>query len=1194
MRIRQIDLRCFGRFTDRVITLPDDLGVHVLHGPNEAGKTTLLDAITYTLHGMPAGASKEPKYDFEHATTKLRTGLELVDDDGRVVNVLRRRGNKGTVLDPASDTASEPLAAQLDRLLRGVPKDVWINKHGLSRQRLRAGAKAMLDGKGSAEDALVAASGVVIVRQVLREIRDRREALLKSTGRSGLISDAAAEFGDATKAIKQATAAARRVEADIAERGRRRSERERTAASVRAVEAELAQLDALVAALGVLLEREQLEARVAAIEPPTFPWERADSDELAAVTQELDQHLALVRRLQARREELAAKLDSLTVDPRLGDAHEQSMALSQRVEKVRDARGQLPLLEAGVHSGQEQLARALAAVDAAADATADATSLLAAVDALPTSAQRADVAARADEGRTLLSKLEEETVRLRQADRALAEAEQAVRELGDGTLVDPARLSALLETAAGINLAKWRELRESIGARRHALELQARALPGCDLDVDGVRALALPAQAGEAAIVRRIEELDRELARASEELDNARAKRERHEAELQELLRERDVPDPAELRRLRAARDEAWQVIRDGVEGRSTEQLDEAAGSIPAFEQSLEGADRFADGLTAHGELLGQVTQLRRKLEEEDERIPRYAAQLDSLTAQRAELLAGEWTALWASAGIEAGSPEAMAELRSRIDDVRACAVSLETDETYVRTDATQIDDVGRELSAALGEPIAADAPPVDATRLEALVHDARARRDAATKGEQERAGAVAAASVARRTAQQAARDRDELQARLDAWQAGWRTHVAALGLPADATPDMARARIGELAEVDAHAGELRRTLQARKQATLLVEEFDGAVATLVAQLGDAAPDTADLAPEAALARVCRSIDEARATAGQQGDCRAQLEQLDADLADARAGLQDVERRSARLDERVGGIDRDELLRVDGRWRERADLLAQVEAIDTQLMHDTRMRVADLVELRAGDDAPRLAERRAELEMRRLHQQEQLDAVDAELNELSERIGAVMSSDELARAQQQRADALARLELLVPEYRQLALQEHLLERFLADASKDDLGPLLTLAGDYFARLTCGRYLRLATEVDDGGQVRVLGVRPERGDGDGVESVTVEGMSEGTRDQLFLALRLAKLVLDAQAGGERMPLVVDDILLTFDDERSAATMELLGDVSQHIQVIFLTHHQHLVDLAAQTIPAERLGAISLVEATPAAG
>jgi len=72
------------------------------------------------------------------------------------------------------------------------------------------------------------------------------------------------------------------------------------------------------------------------------------------------------------------------------------------------------------------------------------------------------------------------------------------------------------------------------------------------------------------------------------------------------------------------------------------------------------------------------------------------------------------------------------------------------------------------------------------------------------------------------------------------------------------------------------------------------------------------------------------------------------------------------------------------------------------------------------------------------------------------------------------------------------------------------------------------------------------------------------------MSDGTRDQLYLALRVASLEKYMDAN-EPMPFIVDDILIRFDDERAMAALNILSDLSKKTQVLFMTHHARLVEL-----------------------
>ena len=80
---------------------------------------------------------------------------------------------------------------------------------------------------------------------------------------------------------------------------------------------------------------------------------------------------------------------------------------------------------------------------------------------------------------------------------------------------------------------------------------------------------------------------------------------------------------------------------------------------------------------------------------------------------------------------------------------------------------------------------------------------------------------------------------------------------------------------------------------------------------------------------------------------------------------------------------------------------------------------------------------------------------------------------------------------------------------------------------------------------------------------------------VEGLSDGSRDQLYLALRLAALHHHMGAH-EPMPLILDDLLITFDDDRTRAILPQLAALAKRAQIFLFTHHNHLIDLCRETL------------------
>jgi uncharacterized protein YhaN len=196
-----------------------------------------------------------------------------------------------------------------------------------------------------------------------------------------------------------------------------------------------------------------------------------------------------------------------------------------------------------------------------------------------------------------------------------------------------------------------------------------------------------------------------------------------------------------------------------------------------------------------------------------------------------------------------------------------------------------------------------------------------------------------------------------------------------------------------------------------------------------------------------------------------------------------------------------------------------------------------------------------------------------VDRLDPEMNRLSQIIGqrqtqlaAMDGGARAAEIQDQVESKAATLRRLVHRYAQVKVAERVLRRAVDRYREEHQSPVVSLASDYFRCLTLGSFDGLRADSDDGGRPVLVGVRP------GGQRLGVARMSSGSRDQLFLALRLATLVWRARSG-EPMPLILDDILINFDDRRSRATLELFAEISATTQIILFTHHRRIIEEAA---------------------
>ncbi len=118
---------------------------------------------------------------------------------------------------------------------------------------------------------------------------------------------------------------------------------------------------------------------------------------------------------------------------------------------------------------------------------------------------------------------------------------------------------------------------------------------------------------------------------------------------------------------------------------------------------------------------------------------------------------------------------------------------------------------------------------------------------------------------------------------------------------------------------------------------------------------------------------------------------------------------------------------------------------------------------------------------------------------------------------------------------------------------------------LRRASGFLEQLTLGHYQRVWTPLD----AETLLVDTAEG-----KTLTVEKLSRGTREQLFLCLRLALVQTYFSDRGVQLPLVLDDVLVNFDSRRAEAAGRVLRKfASAGQQIMLFTCHEHIAAMFA---------------------
>jgi uncharacterized protein YhaN len=254
---------------------------------------------------------------------------------------------------------------------------------------------------------------------------------------------------------------------------------------------------------------------------------------------------------------------------------------------------------------------------------------------------------------------------------------------------------------------------------------------------------------------------------------------------------------------------------------------------------------------------------------------------------------------------------------------------------------------------------------------------------------------------------------------------------------------------------------------------------------------------------------------------------------------------------------------------------------------ESSLLDDLGMSPGDYEAALAGRDRATLVSAITDLEQVITTQRQQLTEYRDEHTGLKVALNAMANSSDAAKARQKLEEGVATLNDRVAQWRDLRIAERCLEQAI-ERMKGEVGEKpFDRAGQFFRRMTNDRYTNL--DVDwESGQVFFRVKRLDLGSPIDLQNEEARGLSEGTSDQLWMALRLAAIEarVDQMIAAKMhpMPIIIDDALLTFDDQRAVSAMQILAELGEKTQVIVFTHHPHLAQLAT-----EQLGhTVSLIE------
>ncbi|WP_454887750.1 AAA family ATPase [Sphingomonas oryzagri] len=1140
MRFRQLELVRYGGFADRMFDFGDGRpDLHLIVGPNEAGKSTTLQAIGDFLFGIHPQSSQNWRY--EYGQLRLRA---LIEHDGQLLDITRRKGNRDTLLTAdGAPFATDPLA----QLLGGMDRAGFERMFGLDHAKLRQGGESILGGRDdAARITLEAGTGVSHIGKELSRLTDAASELFKPGGQNPPVNRLMRERLEALAQVRQTSIS----DADWTQSRQRRTQAEERRAALideaEALDREHSRLDRVGRARAPSARLANARAELAKLEAmPELPLGAA-----ARLTTDRAERLTAA--------ELKVQLDAdlKRVDASMAGVETPGSILTQReqIEALEERRPVIAQAAIDLERRRTELKRIDARI-----AAARAEAKIAPEASLPSAGWRKRAAAHVEASRQAKSR---EAICVKERAKLIRERERLRRDRW--LISDDAGVVELTAALARLPTDSEQRLEDARTGADRKQSLTAERLAGLAPwrgSATSLRELLPPTEA-EAAEIRRAGEAALAGATAArKDAETAEASAIRAEAKLKSLVAAGVLPTPETVAAARELRDGHVRDARARLVAPRMADDEEAgralAGAVGEADQLADRRDAEAARVAEYALMIVAADEAKALVTVSTTRELKYREELkqieDGWYARLAAVgfvrsilpadLAGWLTKRSAALEMERDSlaaEQAYGVLNSRIEDALSGIAGA-----YATCGSGTIAPDDPALVRRANDRVV-ELSGIAATRVR-LDEEASSVEDALTELEEE--------------------DDDLAQARAVLVEELKRL-IHEAGLPGDANETSVADALEALGQVNEDIGSrdsLQRQVSGIEQDRTVFEA--GLIEVLavigIGSEGEAVNQTRQLA--ISLRTAVRSEETLATHIIERARLAGKLERVQRRLENAGASIAEMMQLAGvvsepEMDQIIVNIGQRDAARVVER-----DALGELAGTDNGVGLDAL--ALEIAALSTEEEAAA----RARIEDRRREVAAEREVVGRTLHAADDEADRAASESVAADAQQAATDTTAALAQAAEDHIQAATAAALLRWMLDRHRATNQAPLIARAGALFSQVTGGAFTGLTIGYANDDRPVILAKRANGSE------VGVEALSEGTRDQLYLALRLGSI--EGRAGAGALPIVCDDLLITADDARSAALLKVLAAAAEHSQVIVFSHHAHLIEVAQRSIGAD---------------
>jgi uncharacterized protein YhaN len=1144
MRISRLDLTRYGCFTNQQIVFnsrqdrkPD---LHIIYGRNEAGKSTLLNAYMDLLFGI----GTQTPFGFLHPYNTMRIGalLEFLDGEQEFIRIKKPQGS---LLNNAERPIGEGL---IQRELGGLDRERYRTMFSLDDASLQEGGQSILANKGDLGVLLFSASaGLADLGQRLVEVRNTAETFYKFHAKKGELRDLKTQLDEIKAQRTQLDMQASAYAELIKTRDRLQKEYKEAIEGEGRTSARIAEINRLLLALPEAAELKHLQTQLSLLQSlPKAPasW----TTDLELLKKEEAVQAAEESRIERDLARVQTEIDALTVD-------EIALGVQTEMGRFKELRSR--------------------SVGSAVDLPAKREERIACkgtIDGILVRMERANeenpehLILRVSKSGSLqrlieswsgvASKQQTATEERKKAEIALSLAKVSGLNLPGSCEAEIASLSDLLREVSTIDYARKVSLaQKALNTARSKQDQQLKLLAPWSGTVDELLAMECPSieqvQSSKAGLSDAAEKVDR----LDAEYDRLNTEREEIELQLGAISAATGVLSDQELKEIRQERDAAWLKHKHDL------QVD----SAQVFEDTLQHHDEAIDNrfthlseTEKHRQLQVRFAYLQASLVPAQQKLDTASEAYKQMCDRIAEKVVKISPSL-ASFSTDLVNLETWLSRRDKAIEYWESVVAAR----QIKTDA-DIELAG--ITTSLAEALAKVGRQVpQGSDIIELIDTARQVTSEFDKQQATRKRiAELEESVIERQREEA-----EAQKHIDVWESNWAEACSSCWIGDFSLPtiDTVREILAELPRLQTELTELKnidRRIQGMEadEEELLSESMRHAKALSLDGKGTAS----EIATR--IEAYIESVQETVLALDRKKQERARFESEKIDLADER------EQHTTRKSEMVKMLGVDSLAEIELKLAEIKKRDALVDRVADQQASIMRIlgkgTIAEAETVVASAVQEDLNTELAKLNGILPDQQSRPRELYAEFCKAKDRVEAIGADAKIAELEEQRRTNLLEINERAEEYLRLRAGVLAAEIALQSYRERHRSTMLQRASDTFRQICSDKYDGL--EAQPSGSSETLIARVSSGG-----SRTEKDLSDGTRRQLYFSLRIAGYH-EFVRSHPSLPFIADDLLESFDNLRAGETFKLLTEMSEHGQVIYLTHHEHLCDIARGVCPS----------------